>query len=84
MKAVSSVSLDSLTTRPLGWQVTQRIEFVVQQVIHSHRGRANEEIADELVRRLRGLGVVPVPKAVERIAENIAALPPVTARPSAA
>jgi hypothetical protein len=69
------VSLDAVSGRSPGWQAAQRVQFVVAQVALTCAGLPQSEVADVLARRLRGMGVMPNPREVQRYAEAIAALP---------
>lgn len=64
--------------RPPGWQVQQRLDHAVNQVVQSHRGCPQDEVLAALHERLRGIGV-PVSahaRQVRQYAEFIARLPP--------
>ncbi|TQS41801.1 hypothetical protein [Cryptosporangium phraense] len=65
---------DSSATR-LGWQIAQRVEFVVSQVARQKAGAPADEIAQELHGRLRRMGVVPNVRELNEYADRIANLP---------
>ena len=62
--------------RPVGWQVQQRVDMVVDRILKTHRGQPEEDVARALAQGLRSLGVVPNKRQVAGYAAQIAALPP--------
>jgi hypothetical protein len=70
------VSLDSVTwSSSYTSHVAQRMQFVIAQVVSSHAGSPEADVARELSQRLRGLGVNPNVREITRLAETIARLP---------
>ncbi|GAA3387232.1 hypothetical protein [Cryptosporangium minutisporangium] len=73
-------STDSATR--LGWQVAQRVQYIVSQVARQKAGESPDDIARELHTRLRRLGVVPNKREVDAYADQISALPGRNAPPT--
>ena len=71
-----AVSFDSRPDRPYGWQVQLRLEYVVNQVMLTHRGQPEEQVAEAIQDRLRQLGAVPNTRQVRQYARAISHLPP--------
>jgi len=69
------ITLDAASSRSPGWQVAQRIQYVVAQVADAYAGLPLNEVTDALARRLRGLGVNVTDRDVQRYAQAIAELP---------
>ncbi|GII21856.1 hypothetical protein [Planosporangium mesophilum] len=72
---IPAVTLDRVSLSPYQAQVAQRLQYVVAQVVTSHAGSPEQEVAKILTERLRGLGVNPNPREVHQIAESIAKMP---------
>jgi hypothetical protein len=72
---VPAVSMDRVSMSPYEKQVAGRLQYVVAQVVTSHAGAPEAEVARILTERLRGLGVNPNVREVHQIAESIARLP---------
>ena len=66
-------------TRPVGWQVQMRIDWVVTQVMATHRGLPEDAVRQELSQRLRGVGANAGNRQVENYAKAISALPSIPA-----
>lgn len=75
MQPSPSIAFDTASSRSAGWQVVQRIQYVVSQVAAACAGLPPSEVAQELARRLRGLGVSPNQREIQRYAQSIAELP---------
>ena len=69
--------------RPVGWQVQMRIDWVVTQVMATHRGLPEEQVRVELAQRLRGMGAAAGQRQVDNYARAISALPQLPATGSA-
>jgi len=74
---IPPISLGGITGTPYGVQVAKRIQYAVAQVISSHAGVDEAEVAKVLAQRIRGLGVNPNAREVTEIAAAIAKLPKV-------
>ncbi|GAB7042703.1 MULTISPECIES: hypothetical protein [Catenuloplanes] len=61
--------------RPVGWQVQMRIDWVVTQVMATHRGLPEDQVRIELAQRLRGMGATAGQRQVDNYARAISALP---------
>ncbi|BAL91630.1 hypothetical protein AMIS_64100 [Actinoplanes missouriensis 431] len=76
MEALSALSgLTSGGRRSPGWQVQLRVDYVVNQVMKSHRGQSEDVIKQEIKDQLRVYGVVPNKRQIEQYAHAISALP---------
>jgi hypothetical protein len=75
MEPVVSVSFDSAGRRPVGWQMQQRVDFVVNRVMQTHRGRSEESVAQAIQDQLRSFGVVPNARQIQQYAMAISQLP---------
>ena len=76
MEPVASVSLaDGAGQRPFGWQMQIRVDFVVNKVMQTHRGRSEDDVAQAIQDELRSLGVVPNQRQIARYASVISRLP---------
>jgi hypothetical protein len=58
----------------LGWQIAQRVQFIVNQLARQKAGEPADEIARELQGRLRRLGVIPNAREINAYATKIAGL----------
>ena len=76
-----AVNFDASAGWPPGKQVTQRIEYVVNQVAQTHRGQPEADIVQELQKRLRGMGVPAAARQLVSFAHTIASLPPLPPPP---
>ncbi|MCW2642008.1 MAG: hypothetical protein JWP76_4314 [Dactylosporangium sp.] len=72
---VPAVSMDRVSLSPYESHVAQRLQYVVAQVMTSHAGAPEADVARVLAERLRGLGVNPDLREVHQIAESIARMP---------
>ncbi|MEV6595867.1 hypothetical protein AB0M36_03275 [Actinoplanes sp. NPDC051346] len=76
MEPVASVSLASgATQRPFGWQMQLRVDYVVNQVMLTHRGQSEDAVAQEINDQLRNVGVVPNKRQIAQYAVAISQLP---------
>lgn len=76
------VSFEPRSDRLPGWQLRLRVDYVVNQLMQTHRGRPEEEIAQALQDRLRGLGATAHARQIQHHAELISQLPPLPPRPA--
>jgi hypothetical protein len=77
MERVGSVSFSTFGgSRPAGWQAQVRIDYVVNKVAQTHRGQAEDQVAQAIHDQLRAVGVVPNGRQVKQYATAISALPP--------
>ena len=63
--------------RPIGWQVQLRVDYVVNQVMQTHRGQSEDAVKQAIQDQLRVYGVVPNKRQVAQYASAISALPPI-------
>jgi hypothetical protein len=75
MDPLAAVSFDAHVGSPPGTQVAQRIDYVVNQLAQTHRGLPEADIAQELQKRLRGLGVPVSARTLVDLAQAIARMP---------
>jgi len=76
MEPLASVSLaGSGGSRPAGWQTQVRVDYVVNKVTRTHRGRSEDDVAQEIHDQLRSVGVVPNGRQIAQYATIISALP---------
>jgi hypothetical protein len=76
MEPVASVRLATTGgSRAAGWQVQLRVDYVVNQVMKTHRGQSEEIIARAISEQLRSFGVVPNGRQVAQYATAISQLP---------
>ena len=76
MEPIASVT--SATTnhgRAPGWQAQVRVDYIVNKVSQTHRGMAEDEVAQAIQDQLRAVGVVPNGRMVAQYAIVISALP---------
>jgi hypothetical protein len=81
MTSPVAVNFDTRGTWSAARQVTQRIEYVVNQVARTHRGQPENDVMRELQSRLRGLGVPTGARQLTGFAHTIANLPPMPPPP---
>jgi uncharacterized protein YpuA (DUF1002 family) len=72
---VPAVSMDRISLSPHESHVAQRLQYVVAQVMTTHAGAPEADVAHVLAERMRGLGVNPNLREVHQIAESIARMP---------
>jgi hypothetical protein len=76
MEPVASVSLASAGgSRAAGWQTQLRVDYVVNKVMQTHRGRSADSVAQAISDQLRSLGVVANGRQVAQYAAVISQLP---------
>jgi hypothetical protein len=71
-------SISSLSTgarRDPGWQVQLRVDYVVNQVMQTHRGQSEDVVKQAIQDQLRIYGVVPNKRQVAQYATAISSLP---------
>jgi hypothetical protein len=72
----ASVSLASAGgSRTAGWQQQLRVDFVVNKIMQTHRGRSESVVAQAIQDQLRSVGVVPNGRQVAQYAALISQLP---------
>ncbi|SHN48000.1 hypothetical protein [Cryptosporangium aurantiacum] len=76
INGLSSLDSSESSATRLGWQIAQRVQYIVNQVARQKAGAPADEIALELHGRLRRMGVVPNMRELNAYADHIAALPP--------
>ena len=79
ISSISSVMSVSAGGRSPGWQVQLRVDYVVNQVMKTHRGQTEDAIKEAIKDQLRIYGVVPNKRQVDQYAKAISALPAVPA-----
>ncbi|XVV10629.1 hypothetical protein ACQP2X_38170 [Actinoplanes sp. CA-131856] len=62
-------------SRSAGWQQQVRVDYVVNKVMQTHRGRAEDSVAQAIHDQLRAVGVVPNGRQIAVYAAAISALP---------
>jgi hypothetical protein len=75
MEPLASVNFDSAARRPAGWQTQLRVDFVVNRIMQTHRGRDEEQVAQAIQESLRSVGVVPNGRQIAQYAQAISQLP---------
>ena len=76
MEPIASVSFAHPGgSRPAGWQAQVRVDYIVNKVSQTHRGMAEDEVAQAIQDQLRAVGVVPNGRMVAQYAIVISALP---------
>jgi hypothetical protein len=76
MDPVAPVALSSAGgSRTAGWQVQLRVDYVVNMVMQTHRGRSEDAVAQAIQDQLRSVGVVPNGRQVAQYAAVISQLP---------
>ncbi|MDI6101552.1 hypothetical protein QLQ12_23310 [Actinoplanes sp. NEAU-A12] len=81
MQPLSSISgLSESGRRPIGWQVQLRVDYVVNQVMQTHRGKPEDQVKQAIHDQLRVYGVVPNKRQVSQYATAISALPQLPTR----
>jgi hypothetical protein len=75
MEPLASVRLaGSGSSRVAGWQVQVRVDYVINKVARTHRGQAEDDVAQEIHDQLRAIGVVPNGRQIEQYAKAISVL----------
>jgi hypothetical protein len=76
MEPIASVSFASSGgSRAAGWQAQVRIDYVVNKVAQTHRGKSEDTVAQAIHDQLRAVGVVPNGRQILQYASAISALP---------
>jgi len=76
MEPIGSVTTASrAAARPAGWQVQLRVDYAVNKVMQTHRGKSEDEVAQAIQDQLRTVGVVPNSRQIAQYAAVIASLP---------
>jgi hypothetical protein len=76
MEPLTSVSLaPGATQRPVGWQMQLRVDYAVNKVMQTHRGKSEDEVAQAIQDQLRTVGVVPNSRQIAQYALVISSLP---------
>ena len=76
MEPLSSVSSATAGgTRTAGWQQQVRVDYVVNKVSQTHRGKSEDAVAQAIQDQLRAVGVVPNTRLIAQYASAISALP---------
>ncbi|BFU43634.1 hypothetical protein [Krasilnikovia sp. MM14-A1004] len=76
MEPVAPVTLASAGgSRPAGWQVQLRVDYVVNKIMQTHRGQSEDAVAQAIQDQLRTVGVVPNGRQVAQYAAVISQLP---------
>ena len=61
--------------RAAGWQSQLRVDYVVNKVMQTHRGKSEDEVAQAIQDQLRSVGVVPNYRQIAQYAAAISTLP---------
>ena len=76
MQPIAPISLSTTRgSRAAGWQQQVRVDYVVNKVMQTHRGQAEDKVAQEIHDQLRAVGVVPNGRQISQYATAISALP---------
>ena len=76
MEPLSAVSFATPGgSRAVGWQQQVRVDYVVNKVSQTHRGKSEDAVAQAIQDQLRAVGVVPNGRLIAQYAAAIAALP---------
>jgi hypothetical protein len=76
MEPLSPVSFATAGgNRTAGWQQQVRVDYVVNRVSQTHRGRSEDAVAQAIQDQLRAVGVVPNTRLIAQYASAISALP---------
>jgi hypothetical protein len=76
MEPLASVSLASgAGQRPVGWQMQLRVDYAVNKVMQTHRGKSEDAVAQAIQDQLRSVGVVPNGRQIAQYAAVISSLP---------
>jgi hypothetical protein len=74
ISGLSGLDSGETSAQRLGWQVAQRVQYIVNAVARTKAGQPADEVAQELQSRLRRMGVVPNARELNQYAEKISAL----------
>ena len=76
MEPLASVSLATTGgSRTAGWQMQLRVDYVVNQVMQTHRGQSEDAVRQAISEQLRSFGVVPNGRQIAHYATVISQLP---------
>jgi hypothetical protein len=76
MEPVAPVTIASSGgSRPAGWQAQLRVDYVVNKVMQTHRGRSEDAVVQAIQDQLRSVGVVPNGRQIAQYAAVISQLP---------
>jgi hypothetical protein len=76
MEPLASVSFSTTGgPRAAGWQQQLRVDYVVNKVMQTHRGKSEDVIKQAIQDQLRSFGVVPNGRQVSQYAAVISQLP---------
>ncbi|MEU8233885.1 hypothetical protein AB0C29_14040 [Actinoplanes sp. NPDC048791] len=76
MEPLASVSFaGGAGQRPVGWQMQLRVDYAVNKVMQTHRGKSEDEVAQAIQDQLRSVGVVPNSRQIAQYALAISSLP---------
>ncbi|WP_250007002.1 hypothetical protein [Actinoplanes sp. M2I2] len=76
MEAIAPISnARSGGYRTAGWQQQIRVDYVVNKVMQTHRGRNEDQVAQAIHDQLRAVGVVPNGRQIAQYATAISSLP---------
>ncbi|PRY27690.1 hypothetical protein [Pseudosporangium ferrugineum] len=76
MEPLASVSLaGGASSRPAGWQMQLRVDYVVNKVMQTHRGQSEDAVVQAINDQLRSVGVVPNGRQIAQYAQVISSLP---------
>jgi hypothetical protein len=75
MEPLAPVSFSGAGRHPVAWQMQLRVDYVVNQVMQTHRGQSEEVVARAINEQLRTFGVVPNGRQIAQYATVIAQLP---------
>jgi hypothetical protein len=76
MEPLAPVSLATTGgSRTAGWQMQLRVDYVVNQVMQTHRGQSEDAVRQAISEQLRSFGVVPNGRQVAHYATVISQLP---------
>jgi ABC-type glutathione transport system ATPase component len=82
MEPVATINLLSAGgSRTAGWQVQLRVDYVVTNVMQTHRGQSEDEVRQAIQDQLRSVGVVPNGRQIAQYAQAISQLPPLPPAP---
>ncbi|WP_045742057.1 MULTISPECIES: hypothetical protein [Actinoplanes] len=59
----------------VGMQIQLRVDYVVNRVMETHRGMAEDQVKQAIQEGLRGFGVVPNKRQVDQYAAAISSMP---------
>ncbi len=76
MEPIATVSFaGGAAQRPVGWQMQLRVDYAVNKVMQTHRGKSEDAVAQAIQDQLRSVGVVPNTRQIAQYAAVISSLP---------